>query len=635
MYKFFNKIAMVSAVLLAGMFGLTSCEDYLDKSPLSDIDSGEAFKDFRNFQGFTEELYSSIPLTSGGDWHTSWNLGEDELWESNELRMLAYQIDQGNYWAWNTVLFSAFKTIGGNPQNNDRGEKARYYGLCWYGIRKANVGIANLGNLKEATEEQRNFIEGQLYFFRGWYHFMLMQYWGGLPYVDQVLPSDEPLRLPRLNYAQTAEKAAADFQRAADLLPVDWDQTATGTPTKGSNNKRINKVMALAYLGKNLLWAGSPLMNEESTGNATYNVDLCKRAADALGEALKICAETNRYELAPFTQYREIFYTYNQSGKIPGLKEAIFLENLTESTSRWRWNQVNDYRPMLINASGIKVYPTANYVNYYGMANGLPIPDAEQADAESGYDPEYPWKDRDPRFYNDIIFDGLMCTNTVNNGTSTAQRQRKYASLFTGGLYRTDTPNKAVRTGYMNKKFTDQLMNDNDGYKENNVMILSYMRLADVYLLYAEATAAGYGGALATSSSVGLSAADAVDAIRLRAGVGKVADKFKSDTEAFLGEVRRERAVELSFEGHRFVDLRRWKLLLQKPYTLKMSVEFDRADATNAFYTLTELQKRNARVLNLRHTVLHERNFGVRHYWFPFLQSDVNMYPELKQNPGW
>jgi starch-binding outer membrane protein, SusD/RagB family len=635
MYKFFNKIAIVSAVLMAGMFGLASCEDYLDKSPLSDIDSEEAFKDFRNFQGFTEQLYSTIPLTTGADYHCNWNFGEDELWEINELRLFAYQIDQGNYWAWNTAGYTTFRTIGGNPQNNERAEKGRLYGLCWYGIRKANVGIANLANLKEATEEQRNFIEGQLYFFRGWYHFMLMQYWGGLPYVDYLLPSDEPLRLPRLSYAQTAEKAAADFQRAADLLPVNWDDTATGGQTKGNNNIRINKVMALAYLGKNLLWAASPLMNEESTGNANYNVDLCKRAADALGQALKICDETKRYELAAFTQYREVFYTFNQSGKIPGLKEAIFFENLTESTSRWRWNQVNDYRPMLINASGLKVYPTANYVNYYGMANGLPIPNAEMADAESGYDPEYPWKDRDPRFYNDIIFDGLMCTQTVNNGTTTAQRQRKYASLFTGGLYRTDTPNKAVRTGYMNKKFTDQLMNDNDGFKENNVMILSYMRLADVYLLYAEATAVGYGGATATSNSYGLSAADAVDAIRLRAGAGKVADKFKTDTETFLSEVRRERAVELSFEGHRFVDLRRWKLLLQKPYTLKMSVEFDRADPTNAFYTQTELQKRNARVLNLRHNILVERSFGVRHYWFPFLQSDVNIYPELKQNPGW
>ena len=285
-------------------------------------------------------------------------------------RLLAYHINQGNYWAWNTVPYTWFNT-GGNPASQSRGDKRCLWGLSWYGIRKANLGLANMDKLIDATEEEKNLIEGQLYFFRGWFHFMLMQYWGGLPYIDQVLPSDQVLRLPRLNYQATAEKAAEDFQRAADLLPIDWDQTTPGRNTLGNNNLRINKLMALAYLGKNLLWAGSPLMNYESTGNESYNTEYCKRAANAFAQALKLCESTGRYELADFSRYTEIFYTYNQSGKIPGLKEAIFMENLVESGARWRWNQVNDYRPMTLIASGIKVYPTANYVDYYGMANGL------------------------------------------------------------------------------------------------------------------------------------------------------------------------------------------------------------------------------------------------------------------------
>jgi len=96
-----------------------------------------------------------------------------------------------------------------------------------------------------------------------------------------------------------------------------------------------------------------------------------------------------------------------------------------------------------------------------------------------------------------------------------------------------------------------------------------------------------------------------------------------------LGEVRRERAVELSFEGHRFNDLRRWRLLIEKPYTLKKSVEFDR---TGTFNTTDATQNR---VANLRETVILERKFSEKHYWLSLKNVDVNMYVEFPQNPGW
>ena len=89
------------------------------------------------------------------------------------------------------------------------------------------MGIENLDKIT-ATKEEKDLIAGQLYFFRGWFHFMLMQYFGGLPYIDSVLPAGEKLTLPRLSYAECAEKAAADFRKAADLLPVDWDKTTVG-----------------------------------------------------------------------------------------------------------------------------------------------------------------------------------------------------------------------------------------------------------------------------------------------------------------------------------------------------------------------------------------------------------------------
>lgn len=622
---------------------LTSCTDYLDKEERSIIDASQPYLNFRNFQGFVEELYTAMPIMTGHQYHSAWNFGEDDYWEPQESRQLPNAIDQGNYWGWNECFYSYFKEKQGGmntgtPERmiSDVSTKGYLYGLCWFGIRKANIGIANLDKMVDATQEEKNLIAGQLYFFRAWNHFMLMQYWGGLPYIDVVLDANSVFNLPRLSYQATAEKAAEDFQKAADLLPVDWDQTAAGKATLGKNSVRINKVMALAYKGKDLLWAGSPMMNQESTGNATYNADFCKRAADTFAEVLKICDETGRYELADWDHYQEIFYTYKQN-KLNGLKEVMFWENMaTCHIGVWRWNLVNDWRPPLINNSGIKCYPAANYTDYFGMANGMPIPDITKPDAASGYNPEYPYKDRDPRFYYNFIYDAVK---TVLDGSKILKdglpdERKQYASLYEGGLYRTDTPSKCVFTGYMNKKFTSQYMNDFDDYKEGTVLVMPLLRLADVYLMYAESAAAGYGSATASASGYSLSAVGAIDKVRARAGVAGVNSKFLGSVDDFMSEVRRERAVELSFEGHRFTDLRRWLLLDKAPYNKKTAVYFDRA-ADQSDKDRYANPKEN-HVLNLREVVLVERKYSLpKHNWFPFPQKDVQMYPEFAQNPGW
>lgn len=626
-----KNIFKTAIVMFGAMLSLASCTDYLDKAPASDISDTEPYKNFRNFQGFVEELYSAIPSISSNDYHNSWNLGEDELWEPADQRPLAYFIDQGNFRiivTSGTYIYGFPRNGGSNASTQSKGDKGHLWGLAWYAIRKANIGLANLDKMVDATQEERNLIKGQLLFFRAWNHFMLMQYWGGLPYIDVELPAGETPTLPRLSYQECAEKAAADFAEAATLLPVDWDQTAPGRLTLGNNNMRINKIMALAYEGKNLLWAGSPLMNLESQNSATYNTDLCKRAADCLGEALALTESTGRYELASFSQYSDLFYLHNGNGKIPGLKETIFQENLSEFGGRWRWNQVNDYRPQILESSGVKVYPAANYVDYYGMKNGLPINDITKADNESGYTPERPFKDRDPRFYHDIIFDGVQ---TALDPAGNLDEGIKYASLFTKGKMREATSTqKECRTGYMLTKFIHPMTNGLDNtYKENNVMILSIMRLADVYLLYAEAAANGYGSAQGKSSKFSMTAVEAVNKIRARAGVDNVAAKYLGNLNDFMSEVRRERAVELAFEGHRFIDLRRWLLIAQAPYTYKSAVYFDR---TNDFsYT----NPSEARVANLKEEVLVERKFDSRHNWLPLPEADVNIYPEFGQNPGW
>lgn len=628
MNKYISKFVLMSAFAVAGTLSMTSCTDYLDKAPETDYEANDPYKNFTNFQGFVEELYNCVPVVSNSEYHTCFNYGEEDYWEPQETRLQSLNVDNGDFWGWTSAYYGYPRSGGsyGTSGENSRRDKGDLWTNAWYGIRKCNEGIANLNVLTGATQEERDLIEGQLYFFRAWFHFMIMEWWGGMPYVDTVLPTTVNPTLPRLTWQECAEKCVADFEHAEDLLPIDWDDTTAGKVTLGRNNMRINKIMCLAYKGKTLLWAGSPLMNWSSGGSREYNQELCQRGAEALGEALALTESTGRYELAPFDQYNDIFLVHNSGGRLNGVNEAIFQENLIDYSSRWRWNMVNDFRPQSIEASGIKCFPTANYVNYFGMQNGYPLPeDITQADAESGYDPTHPWKGRDPRFYKVIMFDGVQYKSGAKGAGTTVE-------LFTNGKDSEEKDGlKGCFTGYMNMKLCPQFMNTTDGYKENNIMVLNLMRLADVYMMYAEAAAVGYGSPQGKASTYSLTAEQALNKIRDRAGVEHVLPQFLTNTETFLSEVRRERAVELAFEGFRFMDLRRWMLLTQRPYTLKTKIEFDRADPDNYNYDAPEENP----IRNLQEVTLLERNYTDRHYWYPILRDDVQMYEGFGQNPGW
>jgi hypothetical protein len=170
---------------------------------------------------------------------------------------------------------------------------------------------------------------------------------------------------------------------------------------------------------------------------------------------------------------------------------------------------------------------------------------------------------------------------------------------------------------------------DGFGYGNNLNIHLPWMRLSDIYIMYAEAAAQGYGSAAGKDPKYSGTATDAINVIRDRAGVGHVATEYLGSLDSFMNEVRRERAVELSFEGHRFNDLRRWLLLIQSPYTIKKSIEFDR---TTSFDPTKPSENR---VVNIREEVILVRNFSEKHYWLPLKNADVNMYLEFSQNPGW
>lgn len=620
--KRFTNIFIGFGILLSGLL-LVSCSNYLNKTPQSTISSDQAFKDFTNFQGYVEELYSGIPDWTNHYWTNNWNWGDDIVTSNDMNYQVVNYFDNGNFWGWqrehngwNTSWMDDGSAAqpGGGRFNTD------LWNDGWYTIRKADLGLENIDKM-QGTQEEKNLIKGQLLFFRAWYYFQFMQYFGGLPYITKPIPADAQFNLKRLTYQQTADSAAKDFQEAANLLPINWDNTAPGQKTLGNNELRINKIMALGYLGKDLLWAGSPLMNYSSGGSKTYNQGFCKRAAKALGQVLKLVESgQTQYSLVPFSKYHTLFYTMGQDWKMPGGTEAIF-RGPYYGANNSNWGTSKQYQPGVI-GDGSNFYPTANYVDNFGMANGLPI-----TDPNSGYDPKHPWRNRDPRFYKDFIYDG---EKVVQGSMPADQEQNRYANLYTGGSYR--DPGNGSRTGFLLYKFIPITANKyDDGYNYgNNLNVhLPWMRLGGIYIMYAEAAAEGYNSPQGKDPDYGKSAVDAINTIRDRAGVGHVGADYTASLDKFMGEVRRAWAVELAFEKHRFTNLRRWMLLTNPKYLDKTAAEFDRP---STFDLNTPEQNEE---LNYHEKVIVKRKYTDRDYWLPLKTKDVNISSSFNQNPGW
>lgn len=652
-----NKIKtllLTGCVSLALGTSLSSCQDYLDKEPDSTVSADDAFANFRNFQGFVEEIYNCIPDKEKCNYCPSWNWGDDEIFNPEADNRMTHQVDLGNFRAWEST--GNWLKRDGSSTSTDKFAHG-IWNHAWYCIRKCNLGLQNIDKFVTGSAEEKKLIEGQLYFFRAWWHEEMMQYFGGMPYVDTYLDGNAELNLPRLSYRECADKAAADFRKAADLLPINWDKTSAGAATQGKNDLRINKIMALGYLGKTYLWAASPLMKNgaqigASKNGKTYDYDqeYAKKAAEVFGELLSLVeAGQTQYALAEFKYsdiynheksadanscFSDIFYTKKQNWKMPGTVEAIFRGPSPDfNGSNWNTSKVFGPKVQKVVAHDNVIHqPTANLVEAYGMANGEPIYLVENGqyvlNPKSGFDPKHPFKNRDPRFYHDIVFDGFKYLN----GTPGQYADLQYCQLYTGGNMR--PIENASRTGYFIQKLVPHTCNEVDKDYDWGAAFhcyLPYMRLADIYLMYAEACAA-FGGATGKSSNFGKTAEDAINTLRDRCGAGHVAPEFVADNHKFMDEVRREREVELSFEGFRFCDLQRWLLLTEAPYNQKFSQEFDRVESAD-FYTKND--PKDARVANYRRKLILTRNFGTKHYWFPLPIKETQLYPEFNQNPGW
>ena len=604
---------------ITALLSFTGCEEYLDKAPESTLTIEEIFKDFVHAQGFVEELYAYVvDYAEGGHWETDYLLGDDAI--CNEVWLGSGSIDRGDLFGLvNDGGFTYFATH--DPATNSSSDNSPFnrwgiYDGAVKGIRKANLVIENIDLMVDATQAERDVILGQAYFFRAFFHLEIMKWWGRYPYIDHVITGDFDLVRPE-TYKESALRAHEDFMLAVELLPVDWDNEPYGQYTLGENRGRITKGAAYGYAGKNLLLAASPLM--KGTENTyDYDRELASMAADAFAEVLKL-DDAGVYDLVPWDRIEEVFWRVPTPMEWPGSTEYVF-----NNTAGNDWAQRFRFALMCMpnSITGNKgtdaiLSPTQNYIyNNFGMANGLSIEDdLSGVYGATTYDPTDPFANRDPRFYKWLIKDG----DTLADRELTASDDNFMARVYLGGPHDHTGEHRGSQTGYFYKKFYPTWAGTWYTAPLNESMPWRIrMRLTDIYLMYAEAAHAGQNSATTAPASYPLTAEEALNILRDRAGVPHINAAIVADPHKFMDELRRDRAVELSYEGHRWMDIRRWSVAHLDKYRIKTALDFPQ---DHSYFTEVVLVDRVCEF--------------PKHFWLPFKTSDTQLYEGFPQNPGW
>ncbi|WP_294083338.1 RagB/SusD family nutrient uptake outer membrane protein [Proteiniphilum sp. UBA5384] len=591
-----NNILIYSLVCSLFLINVGGCKEYLDIPSESTVTEKDVFGTYFNFQGYVDQIYKLIcdPLD---DNVVSPNYAGET--QSAGSISIAFRALSGDYVS---IQGRGYFSNGSNQQG--------MWLQGWKAIRIANVGLANLEQLVASEEEKRK-IEGQLLFFRAFFHFEILGAWGSIPYINHVLDANE-ITLPRFyeykekrDYQACTEYIVEDLIRAAELLPLVWED-----PT--INMGRITKMTALAYQARALLYAGSPLMNEFSGNSPVPDKEYMRRAAEVAGTAIKLAEENpSDYGLIDFNNYTSLFATTNN--RVVWTKETLMGRNgwfirSAESGGALFNNRLKYIIPD--NATyGSNSQPegiTQNTVDRFEMADGTLYK------IEYDQDNNLRWGYRDPRFRANVYVDR---DNPVNDTKANYRLE-----LFSGG--KTMLAKQSFsQTCYVPHKFWPKgCTTKPSNAATNNLRVMTpLMRLAEVYLIYAEAQNEASGNANSKANGATLTALEAVNKVRMRAGHVPTTATGGAHGD-FRTMIINERFVEFLCEAMQpWYDIRRWKTGEALNNTSVLTLDFDK-DWTPASFSRRELLK---------------RTFELRNYWLPFPQAQTQIYSDFPQNPGW
>lgn len=591
-------------VLIAATVLLSACDEYLDQTPDATVSDKDVFGTYQSAQGYVDKQYALIWDVICGRSGGFFGYCDHFVATKGLISVMA----EGNYMYgtatpsfYSLFYYSAKLWADFNPITvNGTG----IWPNAWVMIRDANLVVKKLEFMVDATQEERNLIEGQAIFFRAYHHYNLLRNWGGMPYIENYIEATDDPFLDRLNTWELVEHIVEDLDKAATLLPDDWNNTSVGRVTPDKNIGRITKGACLGLKARVLLYAGSPTYVLESTGALGYSTNHMSRSASAAWELIKL-ANTGVYSLVPWADYYKQFA--RNDGFNPWSKETIIAcvnwnKGAYAGYSGNAFVQVHgrNISPKRFGDQDITACVTQNAVEKFEMANGLPIDDPN-----SGFNPNNPWNNRDPRFRGNILVDQDQWTfrDPVNNKLD----------MYKGGK---DNTTEFI-SPFIMKKWWPKGVNTYDKQWNQYTMSNPVLRLAEVYLIYAEAVNE-VSGPNGKAEGASLTAVEAVNIVRARAGMPPVAGKFLGSKEDFRKRIWNEREVELLGEdGNRWYDLRRWHIAHLDDYKNCYRVEFDK---NHTYFN---------RVLAV------SKVFDEKHYWNPIPIATTQVYKGFYQNPGW
>ena len=629
------------SLILAGAFVLSGCEDFLDKrEDAGGLEESAIYESYETIRGFLDNAYGKMEnwlrFENEGAGYSSCRvyigvLG-DEMATPFNLNQRYFQ-----FWSGSWLLTGKAENVTeiGNGSNTP-------IGRAYQALRIVNRVINNIDEVP-MTDAQKEEILGQAYFFRAWHYFTLLKRYGGMPLIDRVFAGGDD-DIPRMTYKESSEWMRSDIDEAIKYLPDTWDDMNYGRPTK---------LAAMAFKEMALLYEASPLMQNglDETKVMPYDKDLLKEAAKQAWACLQYIQgkeSVTGVRLETAEEYKNIFWFPDTKYKQP---EHIWTNhNSWTNTQRKQTIRAYWYYPEIATGTGSEAFamscPTLNIVDMYERKgpDGIYYP---IDDPRSGYEFTYDiaFSNRDPRFYNNILIPGdEWGVNKI--GEPYVMNLWVGSKPYNDFLTSKHTTGRDI-SGFMCHKFVwpeanGWTLGDKTTTWNGNIAQTIFIRVAQLYLDLAEASFEATGSATARVEGVGLSAEEALNVIRNRVGVTNLPADYVSDANKFRESYRRERAVELMFENHRWWDVRRWMIMhvifqnANSLYGVKFYPIGNPPVSADAAEKARVSMKPEGFTIEKFLMPQEVRAFGnMRNYWYPLPQHDVDALYNLQQNPGW
>ncbi|MDE7350724.1 MAG: RagB/SusD family nutrient uptake outer membrane protein [Muribaculaceae bacterium] len=564
-------------------FGLGACSNQMDYHEFRVNDEEYVQRDFGNVGKITTHVYRALE-SDFGNLHSGANLSSatDESVYSHQ----GNSIESYYNGAWSST----------NANSNT-------WSSSWDAISYCNLFLDRFNNLTFPEHElekdypdnmtKYNNYQWEMRFMRAYFYFRLVRQYGDVPLIVNFMNAEESNNMPRVPADTIFDYIDKECLAIQDTIIKNYSGAYGSLENEGG---RVNNLGVIALRARAALYHASPLFTKGKSDSEIK--ELWHQAALRAKECIDACKATN---MTLAKDYSKLFIADNWKDT-DATKEIIFATRNAASNNYEKYNF-----PIGMAGAGGGNCPTENLVSAYEMTNGLPI-----TDPASGYDPQDPYKNRDKRLGYTVAVNGEKWPDALDRDA--------LETWFGGANSRSIT--YGTPTGYYLKKYVERTtkISGKDANTSTHTWII--FRLGQVYLDYAEALLNYCGNGYEVPEGFSLSAADAINLVRTRAGQPNLPTGL--GFEEFWNRYQNERFVELAFEGHRIYDVRRW--LKAPQYLTDVKV--------------MEITKNDAGELNFK-TVTNPNYItprtwpGDKAYFWPIPQSEILKAGALTQNTGW